>query len=400
MLGGGNWPKGARLCWKPSANLWCLSKQERARFGSKAAGAPVSDEVSDFRGLCSAIDFRRQRARRLGPSPTLVLTTWLACALTPVVASPILRQVDDTRAETAASVAEHPFTIRLKGGQTRFQLGEIVTLELGYGTEPDAPVSPYPERQDRPGLAVDELRLEPQMGVADPLQDYLASLGGWDGPPPRHVPFIETEGSWRLVEINDWFQFQKPGQYRLTVLAHAVPSGFAASRNRPPGAAMVTSNTIEFSIVPADPAWQEETLRKALGLVEGEFNYGRQVKGCRMLRFLATHAAVDAIIKHYADGRFCMGDYRYGLFAFPDRTYLVRQMEDGILEPSVAISANYLRTLAAISVYKDHPEFLPRGESPDLGKMTWNISCPTIIPAGTPNPHAAHLSLIDSEEGC
>jgi hypothetical protein len=363
-----------------------------------AAGAPVLDEVCDFRGLCSAIDFRRQRARRLGPSPTFVLTPLLACALTRVVASPILRQVDNTHAETAASVAEHPFTIRLKGGQTRFQLGEIVTLELGYGTEPDAPVSPYPERQDQPGLAVDELRLEPQMGVVDPLQNYLASLGGWSGPAPRHVPFIETQGSWRSVEINDWFQFQKPGQYRLTVLAHAVPSGFAANRTRPPGAAVVTSNTIEFSIVAADPAWQEETLRKALGFVEGEFSYERQVRGCRMLRFLATQAAVNAIIKHYADGGFCTGDYRYGLFAFPDRTYVVRQMEDGILEPSVGISAGYLGTLAAISVYKDHPEFLPSGESPDLGQVSWSPPTPTIIPEGTPNPHAPHFDLIDAEE--
>ena len=133
------------------------------------------------------------------------------------------------------------------------------------------------------------------------------------------MPFIETGSSWRAVEINEWFQFGKPGKYCLTVLAHAVPNAFAAFGNRPSGAAVVTSNTVEFSIVAADPAWQEETLRKALGFVEGEFNYERQVKGCRMLRFLATHAAVNAIIKHYADGRFCTGDYRYGLFAFPDR---------------------------------------------------------------------------------
>jgi hypothetical protein len=212
------------------------------------------------------------------------------------------------------------------------------------------------------------------------------------------VPFIETESSWRSAEINDWFQFQKPGKYRLSVLAHAVPNGFRILGDRPAGAPVVTSNTIEFSIVAADPAWQEETLRKALGFVEGEFNYGRQEKGRRMLRFLATHAAVNAIIKHYADERFRREDYRYGLFAFPDRTYVVRQMEDGILEPSVGISADYLGTLAAISVYKDHPEFLPSRESPDLGKVSWSPPTPTIIPAGTPNPHAAHWNLIDSQE--
>jgi hypothetical protein len=327
-----------------------------------------------------------------------VLTTLLTCALTPVVALPASLQEDDSSGPTAASVAQYPLTIRLKGGQNQFQLGETITIELGYGAEPGAPVSPYSGPVERPGLAVDELRLEPRTGVEDPLQDFLSSVGGWDGPPPRHMPFIDAGGSWRSAEINDWFQFQKPGKYRLTVLAHAVPNGFRILGDRPAGAAVVTSNTIEFSIVAADATWQEETLRKALGFVDGEFSYERQEKGCRMLRFLATHAAVNAIIEHYADGQFCTADYRYGLFAFPDRTYVVRQMEDEILEPSVGISADYLRTLSAISVYKDHPEFLPSGESPDLGKVSWSPPTPTIIPAGTPSPHAAHWNLIDSQE--
>jgi len=346
--------------------------------------------------MCSVTDFGRQCACRLRPSRIFFLTTLLASALNPVAAAPVLQQGDNSSGQAVASVAEHPLTIRLKGGQTRFQLGEIVTVELGYGAEPDAPVNPYPERADRPGLALDELRLEPRTGVVDPLRDYLASLGGWSGPPPRRVPFIEAERSWMPIEINDWFQFTKPGEYRLTVLAHAVPSGFAALRSRPPGAAVVTSNTVEFSIVAADPAWQDETFQKALGFVET--GYQRQREGCKMLRFLATRAAANEIIKHYADGGFCEEDYRYGLFASPDRAYVVRQMENGILEPSVGISADYLHTLAALSVYNERPEFLPLEVNPDLGKVGWSPPTPTIIPAGTPNPHAAHLNLIDAEE--
>jgi len=346
--------------------------------------------------MCSVIHFGRQRACRSRLSRIFFLTTLLACALTPAVAAPVLLQGDDSSGQAVASVAEHDLTVRLKSGQTRFQLGETVTVELGYGAEPDAPVNPYPERADRPGLAVDELRLEPRTGVVDPLRDYLASLGGWSGPPPRRPPFIETERSWMPVEINDWFQFAKPGEYRLTVLAHAVPSGFEAFRARPSGAAVVTSNTVEFSIVPADATWQEETFQKALGLVETSNQ--RQREGCRILRFLATPAAVNEIIKHYADGGFCEEDYLYGIFAFPDRAYVVRQMENGVLEPTMAISSNYVRTLAALSVYNERPEFLPTEVNPDLGKVGWSPPTPTIIPAGTPNPHAAHLNLIDAEE--
>ena len=352
------------------------------------AGAPVSDEVSDFRWLCWAIDFRRQRARGLGPSPIFVLTTLLTCVLTPVVASPVSLQGDNSSGQAAGSVGEHPFTIRLKGEQTRFQLGETVTVEMGYGAERGAPVSSYPERQDRPGLAVDELLLEPRPGVVDPLRDFLASVSGWSGPPPRYVPFIETGGSWRSVEINEWFQFGKPGKYRLTALAHAVPNAFAAFGNRLYGATVVTSNTVEFSIVAAGPAWQEETLQKALGLIETRLSIQHQEEGCRILRFLTTRAAVNEMIKHYADEGVCWAHFRYGLFAFPDREFVVRQMENGILEPTVAISPDYLRTLATLSVYYEHPEFLPTERDRDLGKTAWALS----------GPLAAHWNLIDAEE--
>ncbi len=353
-----------------------------------AAGAPVTDELSDFRAMCSVIDFRRQRACRLACSRIFVLTTLLACALTPVVAAPVLLQGDNNSGQAVASVAEHTFAIRFKDGQTRFQLGETVTVELGYGAEPGAPISSYPERQDRPGLAIDELRLEPRIGVVDPLQDFLASVGGWSGSPPRSVPFIETGSSWRAVEINEWFQFGKPGKYRLTALAHAVPSGFAAFGSRPSGAPLVTSNTVEFSIVAADPAWQEETLQKALGLVETKFSNERQEEGCRILRFLTTRAAVNEMIKHYADEGMCWADFRYGLFAFPDREFVVRQMENGVLEPTVAISPDYLRTLATLSAYYEHPEFLPTQGDRDLGKTGWGLG----------GPLAAHWSLIEAEE--
>jgi hypothetical protein len=327
----------------------------------------------------------------------LVLTTLFACAFTPVIASPVVPQGENSSSQAAPSVTEYPLTIRLKGGQTRFQLGEIITIELGSGADPGASVRRPIGHPDRPGLAIDELRVEPRADVMDPFREHLALLGGWSGPPPRSVPFIEPGGAWKAVEINDWFKFGKPGKYYLTVLAHVVPNAFGF-RYRLGGAAVVTSNTVDFTIVAADPGWQEATLQKALEFVEGERNYARQLQGCRMLRVLATHAAVKAIIKHYADRQYCNENYRLGLFAFPDRPYVVKQMEDGIREPPVGISQAYLGTLAALSVYKDHPEFLPRGESPDLGKVSWSPPRPTVIPAGTPDPHAAQYKLFDSEE--
>jgi hypothetical protein len=292
----------------------------------------------------------------------------LVSALVPIIAFAHAWQAADALEVTAPAVAINSFTIRLTNGQTRFHSGETITLELGYGAQANAPASPYTTGGSRPGLSVYEFDLEPRAGVTDPLENYLGSVGGvWMGPPPRFVPFIEKGGSWAKVDLNEWFQFSKPGNYRLTVLAREGASAYAAYDNRAT-AATVASNTIAFTIIPADAAWQQATLRQALGLVESKRASPHQQVGCRMLRFLTTRDAVDAMIRHYADGGICGMDYRYGLFAFPDREYVVNQMDDGILEPSVAISADYLRTLATISVYDEHPEYLPVQNGRNLGK--------------------------------
>ena len=242
---------------------------------------------------------------------------------------------------SSSGTATSAFVVRLRNGQAKFRQGETITLKLGYGADPQASTSSFPMHANQPGLAVDEFRLEPRTGVTDPLRDFMGSVGAWDGPPPRATPFVEERGPWAAIEINEWFRFDKPGRYHLSVLAHAVRSPYEVFRNREPGVMAVTSNVIELEIVPADPAWQAATLKNAARV--GKANPG---EACRIVRFLTTRAAVDEMIQHYADEGVCGGEYRYGLFAFPDREYVVKKMEDGILEPSAAVSTDYLDTLA------------------------------------------------------
>ncbi len=315
----------------------------------------------------------------------IVLATLFALLVAPTRSLLSEPQRNEPPIQSSESPAE--FTIRLKGGQVRYRQGEAITLELGYGASPAARVSRYPLHSDRPGLAVDEFLLEPRAGVADPLRDFLGSVGVWDGPPPRLEPFVEAGGAWQAVEINEWFRFDQPGRYRLAVLAHPARSSYEAFGNRAPGAA-AASNTVEFEIVPADDAWKAATLQKAVTLAQAKSDAERQLQGCRLLRFLTTRAAVDAMVQHYADEGVCEAEYRYGLFAFPDRDYAVRRMEDGLLGPSVAVSADYLRTLATLTVYRQHPEYLPTDSDQFLGKTDWSIS----------GPLAAHWDQIEREQ--
>ena len=334
----------------------------------------------------AALDSRRL-AKRLIVWRFLIGAISLAWGLKLMAGSPRPFRGSNASGHQVSATTALDFSIRLKDGQTRFKQGETITLELGYGTDPRATLGRLTTDQDRPGLAVDEFRLQPRTGVVDPLRDFLASVSVWSGPPARPEPFVEERGS-VAVDINEWFRFDKLGKYHLSVLAHPVRSRLGAFANHEPGAAPATSNTVEFEIVPADPSWQAATIQEAVALLAANGDYQRQQEGCRTLRFMTTRAAVDVMIKHYADEGVCEAEYRGGLFAFPDREYAVQKMEDGILDPTMVVSAGYLRTLATLSNYLEHPEFVPSDGDHYLGKPEWLMG----------GSLAGHWDLVEAKE--
>jgi len=302
----------------------------------------------------------------------LTLIFWFA----PFSAFPASARASQAPAPTSSDSPAQEFAIRFRGGQTKFRQGEVITVELGYGADPLASAERFAAHPEHPGLAMDRFVLSPHTGVTDPLRDFLSTVGGWDGPPPRPVPFVEAGGSWTTADINEWFRFDTPGKYRISVLAHAVRNRYEAFGSRPTTANTLESNTLEFEIVPAEEAWQAATLQKALTLLEAKSSNEPQQQGCRMLRFLATPQAVDKMVEQYTEEDICESEYRDGLFAYPNREYAVRKMEDGLLEPSIAVSAGYLDTLARLSACLQRPEFLPGEDEQYLGAAEWPIGGP------------------------
>ena len=272
------------------------------------ANRASADSLCDSEASSLAVHDSRV-ANRLRLWRFLTVVTSLAWGLKLVAGTPRPFQGSNASDHPASGATALSFSVRLKDGQTRFRQGETISLELGYGTDPRENVGPLRTDQDRPGLAVDEFRLQPRTGVVDPLRDFLGSVSVWDGPPPRPEPFVEERGSIG-IDINEWFQFDKLGKYRLSVLAHPVHSRLGAIGSHEPGAATATSNTVEFEIVAADCSWQAATIQKAVALLSTNADYRRQREGCRTLRFITARAAVDVMIKHYADEGVCEAEYR------------------------------------------------------------------------------------------
>jgi hypothetical protein len=258
---------------------------------------------------------------------------------------------------TAPSDAPVTLSLRLSDDQHQFRPGEIIPIELEFNSAIPRRFTVDGATYDRGGrLTIDEFRIEPADAVVDPMLDYFGSSGGSMGG-LRQIGVLGEKPFIVKLELNEWFRFDRPGTYRFSVRSRRVSDDAAPTRDIVP----VESNTVSFEILPRDSAWEAAALDAARGIVDATGSQIDRRKGCRIMRFLGTDAAVDEMIHRYgADIELgCDFDYMAGLFNAPNREHVVRQMETRLRFPDQPVTASFLRTLATLSVYLRHSELRP-----------------------------------------
>jgi len=208
-------------------------------------------------------------------------------------------------AQTVTAVPPQPqsplpvtLAVRFADGRSRFHPGELIPIELEFNSTIQKRFVADGATYDRSGrLTIDEFRVEPIDPVDDPMLDYFTSIGGSLGGGLRGMGVLGEKPFVVKLELNEWFRFATPGTYRLTVRSNRVTDD-----TQPPGtrrAIPVESNTVSFEIVPADADWETGYIHTAIRVLDEKgFDPDRR-KGCRMLRFLATDAAVDQLIARF-----------------------------------------------------------------------------------------------------
>ena len=240
---------------------------------------------------------------------------------------------DPTRQQQSPRSGTAPvtLTLRIAGGQIRFHTGEIIPIELVFTSQSPNRFVLDSATYDRSGrLTLDEFHVEPIDRVSDPLLDYFAAAAGFIGGGIRGMPVLNDQPTIVKLELNEWFRFDHPGTYRLSVRSRRVTDDAGAGKaSRQP--LVIDSNVVTFEIVPADPDWASATLASALRILNSTGAHAEPREGCRMLRFLATDAAVDEMIARFDDARWgCGFDYIAGLFSAPNRERVVSEMESAL----------------------------------------------------------------------
>lgn len=275
------------------------------------------------------------------------------------------RPDDPARPQSGVPVT---LTVRVAEGRRQFRPGEIIPIELEFSSAIPKRFVVNGATYDRSGrLTIDEFRLDPVDAVTDPMLDYFASSGAYIGGGLAgsgvlgDQPFIVT------LILNDRFRFDQPGTFQLSVRSQRVSDEAAATGTIVP----LESNTVSFEVVPRDAVWEATELEAARRILDARGSRIDRRKGCRMMRFLGTDAAVDEMIHRYGanSGLGCDFDYMAGLFGAPNRDLVVRQMENGLRAADQPVTASYLRTLAKLSVYLAHPEFRPEQSREVKGRL-------------------------------
>jgi hypothetical protein len=266
------------------------------------------------------------------------------------------------------------FVVRTKDGQTRFKQGELIRLELAFASSLPDTYHLNSATYDRSGrLEIDDFHIDPQGGASDPLYDYFHFRAGFMGGGLRTYPKLEAKPYVVTADLNEWYRFDRPGRYRLYVTSSRVGrSRFGGGRTPLP----VTSNVIEFDIVPADATWAKQTMAQATSVLDSHDRRADRRAACRTLRFLGTEDAVREMAKRL-DGRDensgCDFEFDFGLRSTPQRALALAEMERQLVAPEHAVTVEFIGVLSFLSFMQQNlPPLPPYPENgDDEAKKLW-----------------------------
>jgi hypothetical protein len=261
-------------------------------------------------------------------------------------------EFDAKRSERASKNPQDiSFTIRLAGDKKQFRQGEVIPLELSFASSRAKTYTMDAGTYDRSGrLHLDKFHIEPENGFVDPMFDHFDSGGIFLMGGLRSMPELE-EKPWLITyQINEWFRFDKPGKYRLYLTSPRV-----SRIGKESDAISLTSNLVEFEIVPAEKDWQEKELKRIVKELDATDRKTDRRAACIALRFLGSRAAALELVRRYggSDSE-CGFEYYAGLIGSPHREIVMETMETQLSAPDQPVTGEWLNLMIKLTMASGH----------------------------------------------
>jgi hypothetical protein len=249
-------------------------------------------------------------------------------------------------------------TVRVRGDQSVFQIGEVIPLDLSFTSSTPNKYRLEMATYDRTGrFNIQSFAVQPLSGWDDPLGSYFYYFRPGFAGGARSAKVLSTEPAVIQLEMNEWVRFQNPGQYRVTVKSARV-SKLGPRLDVPGDGVRISSNELLLTIVPATEAWQLRTLQQALAVLNappvGRSWRDTQQPAVKALRYLGTAAAAREMARRLLPNeRNWTNDYRLGLVASPAREAALDEMRALLVDPDFPVGGLFLDTMSIIALPAD-----------------------------------------------
>jgi hypothetical protein len=261
------------------------------------------------------------------------------------------------------------FKIRFVGDQSFFRIGEPIEIEISYSTQIEKKylgswTSPSP------GLEGVTPTLTPSDGVLDlrAVRDYM----GFAGSILSSTGFLGSQPVIQRLDLGDWYRFQKPGHYAVTVQSGEVSLAKGGEEGGGQERLSLESNPLEFNIV-ADPAWSMVEVEEIERVLKNEEDPERY-RALHRLILLDTPASVRKLVQLYlskADVTDNSGGVVYrGLRESSQIDEIIPLLEAALSDPQVVPREGMTDLLAELQVRKELGVLPPRPQDP-IGQTEW-----------------------------
>lgn len=250
----------------------------------------------------------------------LAIVRWIAFFLFPALAACDLEAQDPDDLSLGLRLTKNP---------PEYHAGEPIAFEISLSSS--AVRKYYADSAPlMPGLGA-RVILESAKGAVDVsttghLLDFISN-------PPAYLtakPIIETG------DLTQWYRFDKPGRFQVSVAVDWVSRVKTAEEGGGKEASPIGSNTVEFEILPPDPAWEEEELQSALHELDHASDLGARALAAHRLSLLQTPAAAAEEVRRFLAG--VDRDYSFYYVALLNSSLLdqiIPALESALTDPAV-----------------------------------------------------------------
>ena len=253
-----------------------------------------------------------------------------------------------------------------------FQTGETIPVELQFSAAGGGTYQMTTRNYDRSGrLDIEEFHLNPP--GRDPLHDHYHAgiFGGFIGGGLSTEKALSADPETMREDLNEWAAAEQPGHYSLYVTSGRVSRRDGGKLENVP----LRSNTLEFDVVEASPAWPAQTLGSAAAtLRNAAATPGEKRDAARTLRFLDTPAAVRELTRVLTmAGDENNWDVVAGILGSEHRAEAAAALEAELTAPDAAITAQFLEALAETRFLLEHSAMPPYPEKDKREQEAWSL---------------------------